>query len=221
MLLLVIPAKAGIQCLSLRMTLPTEKQSFRRPAAPPTVIARAAGAWRSSVVALLLVIPAKAGIQCLAHRMTLLTEKAKLSPACGRRGPFHGGKGPKTPCAGRAPARLLPRRSAAHLGSRRPAPNSHVHVFKQRRLSPAPACDARRALRRVVALDRASMHYLPASPFHPTAATHCRRCKLGSACKWPAPALLYAGLKRPFPRRGTFGRIGCKGRPQPRHNAVT
>src|SRR3546814_5622050 len=28
--------------------------------------------------------------------------KAKRSPACGRRGPFHGGKGPKTPRAGRS-----------------------------------------------------------------------------------------------------------------------
>src|SRR3546814_678165 len=60
--------------------------------------------------------------------------KAKRSPACGRRGPFHGGKGPKTPRAGRTSVRLLPHRSAALLGKRRPAPNSHVHVLQ----TPAP-----------------------------------------------------------------------------------
>src|SRR3546814_14084581 len=70
------------------------------------------------------------------------------------------------PPAGRTPVRLLPHRSAAPLGNRRPAPNSHIHVLRQRRLSPAVACDARRALRRVVALDRASMRYTSAFPFH-------------------------------------------------------
>src|SRR3546814_4077776 len=66
---------------------------------------------------------------CLSSRV-----RARLSPACGQRGPFHGGKGPKTPRAGRTPVRLLPHRSAAHLGNRRPAPNSHVHVLQ----TPAP-----------------------------------------------------------------------------------
>jgi len=120
-------------------------------------------------------------------------DKTKLSPACGRRGPFHGGKGPKTPCAGRAPFRLLRSsgRCAAYafaaLGRHRASPvpcasrrmragtNSGILAFgrcatplaalatpslrrcaacsvKQWCLAPAFDCDARRALRRVVAL---------------------------------------------------------------------
>src|SRR3546814_9247388 len=47
------------------------------------------------------------------------------------------------------------------LGNRRPAPNSHIHVFKRRRLFPAVACDARRALRRIDALGP-HIHVLPA-----------------------------------------------------------
>jgi hypothetical protein len=37
---------------------------------------------------------------------------------------------------------------------------------------------------------RASMRYMPAFPFHPTAATHCRCCKPDRACKWPVPVWL-------------------------------
>src|SRR3546814_2560019 len=46
--------------------------------------------------------------------------------------------------------------------------NSGIHALKQWCLAPAFGCDARRALRRVVALDRASMRYRSAFPFHPT-----------------------------------------------------
>ncbi len=37
---------------------------------------------------------------------------------------------------------------------------------------------------------RASMRYMPAFPFHPTAATHRRCCKPDRACKWPVPVWL-------------------------------
>ena len=35
---------------------------------------------------------------------------------------------------------------------------------------------------------RASMRYSAVSPFHPTAATHCRCGTLDGVCKWPVPA---------------------------------
>ena len=122
--------------------------------------------------------------------------KRQLSPACGRRGPFQGGEGRKRLAPGRTSVRLLPPRSAALLGNRRPAPNSHIQVFgrcatplallaapllrrcaarsvKQRRLSPAVACDARRALRRVSALGpRIPARLASFSPFHSSGIRH-------------------------------------------------
>src|SRR3546814_7405966 len=48
--------------------------------------------------------------------------------------------------------------------------------------SPAFGCDARRALRRVVTLDRASLRYSAAFPFHPIeSGTHGRRAR-GRIC---------------------------------------
>src|SRR3546814_8866436 len=86
------------------------------------------------------------------RRGVCIGSKRKLSPACGRRGPFHGGKGPKTPCAGRTPVRH--RASPVPCASRRmrAGTNSHILVLKQWCLAPAFGCDAQRALRRVVAL---------------------------------------------------------------------
>jgi len=70
----------------------------------------------------------------------------------------------------RGSCRTDPLRILAAAGRRRTRTSM---CFKHRRLFPAVAYDARRALRRVVALGRASMRYMPASPFHPTAA--CRK----------------------------------------------
>ncbi len=161
----VMPAPAGPAFDLRSVRLRIEAFTGLRPFA---VIARSAATWQSSASrcgqhacrkskAFTGLRPrqsfhrpaAKAKLSPACGRHSL---KAKLSPACGRRGTFHGGKVPKTPCAGRTSSRLLPRRSAARLGNRRPAPNSHFHVFRQRRLSPAAAFDARRAIRRDVAL---------------------------------------------------------------------
>jgi len=106
-------------------------------------------------------------------------------------------KQPKTPCAGRAPVRLVPHRFAALLGNRRPAPNSHIHVFG--RCATALALLATPLLRRcglvrsnsgayslrlpamLAALNgalshlaRASMHCMLAFSFHPLAIWLCR-----------------------------------------------
>jgi len=93
---------------------------------------------------------------------------------------------------------------------RRPAPNSHVHVFgrfatplaalatpslrryatrsvKQRRLSPASACDARRALRRVVALGPRIHALHNGAPDKPPSAKHYTRVQ-SRRCTMPSPA---------------------------------
>ena len=112
---------------------------------------------------------------CVLRRGVCIGSKSKLSPACGRRGPFQGGKGPKTPCAGShvgaAPAAPIPcasRRMRAGTNSGIPAfgrcatplallatPSLRRYAarsVKQGCLAPTFGCDARRALRRVVAL---------------------------------------------------------------------
>jgi len=124
-------------------------------------------------------------------------DKAKLSPACGRRGPFHGGKGPKTPCAGRAQAQLLLRLCPALLAECGPAPTRtslcsvaarhrslrslRLHVAAARlarsnsgALLPHSAAMLGALYGALSHCARASMRYVPAFPFHLTAAIHCR-----------------------------------------------
>src|SRR3546814_7448699 len=96
----------------------------------------------------------------VAGRVALAESKAFHRPSAGE-ALFRAEKGRKRLAPERTSVRLLPHRSAALLGNRRPAPNSHIHVFKRRRLFPAVACDARRALRRIDELGP-HIHVLPA-----------------------------------------------------------
>src|SRR3546814_1199463 len=95
--------------------------------------------------------------------------KRKLSPACGRRGPFQGGKGPKTPCAGRTSVRLLPHRFLALLAECGPAPTRTSLCSNKGALLPHSAamlCVLYGALSHPA---RPSTRYRPVFPFHPTA----------------------------------------------------
>ena len=132
---------------------------------------------------------------CCADACALDRSRSFHRPAAGE-ALFRAEKGRKRLAPGRTSVRLLPPRSAALLGNRRPAPNSHIQVFgrcatplallaapllrrcaarsvKQRRLSPAVACDARRALRRVSALGpRIPARLASFSPFHSSGIRH-------------------------------------------------
>jgi len=122
---------------------------------------------------------------CVLRRGVCIGSRRMLSPACGRRGPFQGGKGPKTPCAGRTPVRR--HASPVPCGSRRmrAGTNSGIHALEQWCLAPAFGCDARRALRRVVALDRASLRY--DSPVCETIALSTHRPRVHDPCAVPDP----------------------------------
>jgi len=135
---------------------------------------------------------------CVLRRGVCIGSKSKLSPACGRRGPFQGGKGPKTPCAGShvgaAPAAPIPCASRRM----RAGTNSGIHALTQWCLAPAFGCDARRALRRVVALDRASLRY--DSPACETAALSTQRLSgswpVWSSRHWNRPLAMTAKAHR-------------------------